>query len=712
MSIRSWVHAQNGLWTTSIRWSPSGAPTSADDAIIAETGAGYTVVMKGSEAVHSLTINSADATLRVDNPTGSLAVTDAINLAAGTLQVNGGDVVADSLNAMGGALTFTHGGNFVTDTLNIAGGGTFDINFVSPGFGTLEVTTSVTTVGTGVGTINLSGGGGALYLDGTQTLDNVTINIGAGGLEQLNGSPANLTLGPNCTINQTGLFVGIDQLATIPTTTLINQGTINVGGMGGFFTIQPLHFTNQGTINGNGSGSLLSFLDGNINSTFANEGTINISNGFSFNEGAHAFTNSGTIAISSGGIARLNDDANVGRGTSPVNHGLIELADGTLAIHSSVQSAYHLDNAADGTITGHGTVDGLIDNSGLIEANGGTLTLHQAVSGTGGLQIDAGATLVLDSTLSSTVAVAFDGAAGSTLKIALPASFASTIGGIGLDDIIDLAGITADGVTLNGSNQLVVTDHGTVVDTLQLSGDNRHLGFTVESDGNGGTNIIAVPGDVIWARAVNGDFDDAGKWNPSLVPGETSDVIVARAGVSITDSADHTINSLRINNASTTLEVSHASLTVNGEVFSNGTLIADDASIHIGGNQRATGTFAIDGDSTIEFGAFARGHVTFGADGQGTLALDQSSAFKGDITGFGNGDTFDFNDIVYSTAPGAKTLLKYTDNGTGNGGTLLVKDAAGDFAKLAMVGHYTADNFVMTDDGHGHAQVHFHDLLV
>lgn len=944
MSAKFWVHAADGNWTSTNRWSPAGAPTGSDDAVIAATGTSYTVFIRHDQAVNSLAINSADATLEVDS-TGSLSVAGALDITAGTLNLNDGDVVAGSVLYQGASL---------------------DINSF---FSTLEVKTSLTVTdaaGTGAGTLNLTQG--TLVLDDTQTLDNLTINLGyVGYLEQqaLNGS-ATLTLGPHVTINATN--GGIDIAQGFQKATLVNQGTINLGGANTFFSIDPLHFDNQGTINANGTNGHLT-LEGSV----ANEGVIDIANGYSFDVNSETFTNSGSIAIGGGGslnlfahltVADLGTITNSGgsifirgtldntghtldgtdvpevvlyqgtihsgivtpdgvefstgafstdggtldgvtykgtldlsaastvlsiangltdldaAGTGPgtinltgersqlffndtqtfdnatinigsdsafahsylnqsgrgtitfgpdatinqvgafativaefgstfINHGTINagLAGGTFEIglgdftnHGTINASgagaqltvdattfdnegtFNVSNGdtaviqtspnnnisildasftnfgtlsvgddsamdlsggalgnfgtieldggtltsasviynAYGALKGHGTVDAAISNiGGMIEANGGTLTLLGAVNGDGmfetSLQIDAGATLVLAGTVDNTVGVAFDGGVGSTLKIAMPASFASTISGVGLDEAIDLVGIRANGVTLNGSNELIVTHHGTVVDTLQLSGNYDNFSFIVQSDGNGGTDIVAIPKDysVAWAQAVSGNFDDAGNWNPASVPVESSDVSIVRTGAfTVSDTTDHTINSLRIGNTEATLEVSHASLTINGDLLNKGSLTADDASIHIGGAQLASGTIAINGDSTIEFGGAARGHVTFDIGGHGTLALDQSSAFKGNITGFGNDDTLDFNDIAYSTAHGARTVLKYTDDGTGNAGTLLVKDAAGDVAKLAMVGHYTADNFVMADDGSGHVAVHVHDLLV
>ncbi len=126
---------------------------------------------------------------------------------------------------------------------------------------------------------------------------------------------------------------------------------------------------------------------------------------------------------------------------------------------------------------------------GLIEASGGTLTLKKAVGGV--LEADAGADLVLGGAVASGAAATFNGA-GATFTLDEPATFGATIGGIGLDDTLDLVGITANGASVNGSDQLVVTENGTTVDTLQLIGN--YSGFTFLTPAvSGGTDVISLP---------------------------------------------------------------------------------------------------------------------------------------------------------------------------------------------------------------------------
>src|SRR5208282_2597656 len=85
----------------------------------------------------------------------------------------------------------------------------------------------------------------------------------------------------------------------------------------------------------------------------------------------------------------------------------------------------------------------------------------------------------------------FEGA-GATLILESPASFAGVVGGVGLDDMFDLVGVTANGASVNGSDQLVVTDNGTTVDTVQLSGTNSGFYFLPVAV-SGGTDIVSLP---------------------------------------------------------------------------------------------------------------------------------------------------------------------------------------------------------------------------
>lgn len=142
---------------------------------------------------------------------------------------------------------------------------------------------------------------------------------------------------------------------------------------------------------------------------------------------------------------------------------------------------------------GAGIVEVGLTVSGVVEAAGGDLDLTHGISGAGTLQIDAGATLEVDSNASRSLKAAFNGGTG-TLALADPKTFAATIGGLAAGDTIDLLRITATGASVNGKDQLVVVDGTTSVATLQLTGDYTGASFNVGSDGHGGAAItLATP---------------------------------------------------------------------------------------------------------------------------------------------------------------------------------------------------------------------------
>ena len=62
--------------------------------------------------------------------------------------------------------------------------------------------------GAGTGTINLTGQSSVLYAEGTETLNNATVNIGNNSTDYIynydHSAAAVLTLGPTLTIDQTG----------------------------------------------------------------------------------------------------------------------------------------------------------------------------------------------------------------------------------------------------------------------------------------------------------------------------------------------------------------------------------------------------------------------------------------------------------------------------------------------------------------------------
>jgi len=133
---------------------------------------------------------------------------------------------------------------------------------------------------------------------------------------------------------------------------------------------------------------------------------------------------------------------------------------------------------------------GIVDN-GQVEAATGTLELSKAVTGSGTMTVEAGATLELGSSAAATLGLTFGGAS-ATLALTNPASFAATIEGFAATDKIDLVNIAATAATLETGDQLLITNGANTVATLQLSGAYTGYTFNTVSDGHGGTDIRAT----------------------------------------------------------------------------------------------------------------------------------------------------------------------------------------------------------------------------
>jgi hypothetical protein len=105
--------------------------------------------------------------------------------------------------------------------------------------------------------------------------------------------------------------------------------------------------------------------------------------------------------------------------------------------------------------------------------------------------------------------------------------------------------------------------------------------------------------------------------------------------------------------------------------------------------------FVVDDGMTAKLSGPSDQQVTFAA-ATGTLDLDNSSSFDGQISGFGGADQIDLADIFF----GASTTLAYSAQGNDLGTTLTVSDGT-DTANLVLFGQYLASDFAISSDSHG-----------
>lgn len=267
---------------------------------------------------------------------------------------------------------------------------------------------------------------------------------------------------------------------------------------------------------------------------------------------------------------------------------------------------------------------------------------------------------------------------------------------------------SANGTTINGGSQYVYgADDGTTI----ASGTQ-----VVEAGGNadgttviGGDQIIHGGGTATGATLASG--------GDQLVYGTADQTTIGNGGLQHVHASatNTTVNSGGDQNVYTDGTATGTTLNSGGVQIDWGTAVGTTIN---GGNQyvwgTATATTISSGvqhvgaggtasDTTIGSGGVEYVHsggaahdVTFGGP-NATLALDQTAAFSGTISGWQQGDRIDLGDILFSDG---STTLAYSANAGNTGGTLTVSDGS-HVASLELLGQYTAAAFALSSDGHG-----------
>ncbi len=128
----------------------------------------------------------------------------------------------------------------------------------------------------------------------------------------------------------------------------------------------------------------------------------------------------------------------------------------------------------------------------------------------------------------------------------------------------------------------------------------------------------------------------------------------------------------------------------------------DSASLAPGGGQLVFSDTASQGAGSVVIAAGSSVELTYSAApvsfiaSTGTLQIDNSARFTGQISGFAGQDQIDLRDIVFNP----QTTLGYAANSGNTGGTLMVSNGR-DSAGIALLGGYTAAQFVVSSDDHG-----------
>ncbi len=441
------------------------------------TNAGVIGVTDGAVLVEQATL--AQLT-KLQLVASTVAVSGTLVAAGGTLAVGaggltqllrvGGDVQGGAIHDAAGGVQFV--GNAILDGVTYQG--TMDVNQPLGRLTILDGLTLEGLAGSTPGSLALTGAGSTLVWDSAQALDHATLSIGSNGTSygghvipppslvaaQSVQTGTAVLLGSRLHVVQAGLYADIGSSYG----TFSSAATLTANVAHGQFLLQGESFANTGTIGVSAGDTVLIDSVG-----FANAGLMVVGVGSAvdldlynyFAQGslaAQSFINTGTLTMAGGMLMELTDN-----GAFP-NVPVL--------------------NAHGGHIAGAGVVASQVDNSGIIEARGGVLNLVQAISGTGALQVDSGAMLVLGG-VGTGQTVSFSGTGG--LLGLQPAYFLGTIGGFASGDTIDLFNTSAHSAAFSGDSIAVALSNG---GTLRLATTSALTGSLTVAAGAHGDELI------------------------------------------------------------------------------------------------------------------------------------------------------------------------------------------------------------------------------
>jgi hypothetical protein len=456
MTTFIWKTGSSGDWGVADNWtaSPSGFPNASDAVVSIDASGTYTVTIPGGDSytAGSVTLDSSGAVLDV---AGTLTLDGTLTATLGAFDLSG-ELIGGTVAATGGTLTIENGATLDGVTwqapLTLASGVGL---YVTNGL------TVQTAAGATPGSIDMTAGGSSIFVLGSETLDNATLNfgsIGGNALSNDDSSGGTLTLGNLFTIDQSG---GDDTLSnTFANDTIANAGSIDVTG--GELTVSGGSFTNNANIAISGGGSV------DLSRTaLTNSQLISIGTGSELVLGT-GFVNTGTVTVASGATLDLTgsvtlEELALGTITNTGGTVLID-ANGTLTIDTT----YTIDQSGgpeaivnDGRIDVTGgdvtVTDGSFTNSGTIAVSGGYVDLDTTtLTSSGAILIGNGSTFEIAPATAANVTYSDP----ATLILDNPTAYTGTLSGLTAGDMLQLDGLDIASAGILGTTLTVSLSGG------------------------------------------------------------------------------------------------------------------------------------------------------------------------------------------------------------------------------------------------------------
>jgi hypothetical protein len=199
--------------------------------------------------------------------------------------------------------------------------------------------------------------------------------------------------------------------------------------------------------------------------------------------------------------------------------GVVQDEGGLLQLSGNTLSSPAVSVSGSGTISGYGTIAAAVINNGTVVAQQGVLSLGSGASGGGVFDLDGAGSLELLGSAAA-VNISFLSGGGETLLLAKPGSVTSTISGFAATDTIDLLKTAATKLAYANGTLTVSGSAGTLA-TLDFTGSYVQANFALQSDGNGGTDIVFNPVNLTVADTIpehSGLATAPPQWVPEAAP--------------------------------------------------------------------------------------------------------------------------------------------------------------------------------------------------
>jgi autotransporter-associated beta strand protein len=527
-----------------------------------------------------------------------------IALTGGTLDASLiGGLVLNPAAPLGGQIMSFPGGGTVVGNLTAETGTVLDFNLSQTTNDILNVTGSLTLIGTPTLNLNLPG----FKASGTYRLINYTGTIQGGGSFNLVPPP-----------ESTSIFViSTSTPGQVNLVITANQRDLTwVGPDASYWDTFGLNWTNASSgvaeLTSFATGDKVTFLDGNApNVAFYSQVspfTVTVNNTLNpyifADYGSGGGVSTSALLTKAGGNDLILISSN--RFTGPIN-----IQAGKLAV-------------GDGVTVGHLGTPTFITNNGIFELNqpSGGITVAGQISGSGSVQVGGATTLILTGNNSYTGMTTISN--GSQLNYTSTNALGTADSGTRVMANGRL-GVTATVGTISVAEPLIINGVGVTVGpgALYLSGANNRLNYTgpvtVESDSR--IRLINSPVFMTFSNTVVGN--NVNLWcSAGNTAGETGANITFANSVTLGASGSLTKDGPGIVNLYSLVNTWGSTTVSNGTLAANGLLDGGPVTVY-GGALGGTGTVA--GSVNV----FAGGSIAPGNAGIGTLTLNSTIANAG-----------------------------------------------------------------------------------